>query len=866
MNWSDGNEKRAEANPAVELTHAYSVKPGIFDEMMDPATGIRPHWRDFLDGLEAMPETEMRSRWETAHRLVRENGTTYNVYDETGESAHPWRMDPIPLLIAADEWRQLEAGLIQRARLLNAVVADLYGPQKLLTNGRLPSSLVLGNPNFLRALHGIDLPSNAWLNFIAVDLARAAHNKWWVLSDRTQAPSGAGYALENRVVMGQTLPSIFRNSQVQRLAGFFQALSDNFVRLAGVDEPLIVLMTPGPYNETYFEHAYLARYLGFPLVEGEDLTVRDNKVFLKTLNGLRQVHLIFRRVDGEYCDPLELRADSLLGVAGLVAAARAGNVVIANALGSGLVECEALMSFMPGLCRDVLGEELKIPSTATWWCGQARERDYVLDHLDELVIRPTFSNRTILADRMSAMLPAQMTPVERDELIAHIRQRGHDFIGQEVLPLSTTPSWRDGTLQPRPLVLRVYLCADGDSYRVMPGGLTRIADNTDAHAVSMQQGDASKDTWILWDAPVSTFSRLAAPDQTIALRRSGSNLPSRVADNLFWLGRYAERTENSLRLMRALILRMVGEAGAGDDPQTLQRLVAILVDLGYLRQRAGRRALAAGIRGVEREISGLIFDRQSNTGLLSLLDNLQRTASLVRDRLSGDAWRLLNNLHGRARSRAQGNGLDVDSALALLNTILEELAAFSGMQMENMTRSVGWRLLDIGRRIERAAHMAKIVRELAVEGDPAAEGRLDLLLELGDSTMTYRTRYLTTVQLAPALDLLVVDDTNPRSIAFQAATLKDHIAVLPRDSEMALLSREEYLVEALASELKLLDIDWICQARTKRGKLLHLDRLLERQQNRCLEISDTLARTYFSHATATRSRGATGGVTGGSIA
>ena len=853
MNWTGGSGNRVVDDLTTDLTGAYAPVPGVYDEMMNPSAGIRPHWQAFLQGLGAMPSGELQKRWDTAQRLVRENGTTYNVYDDTGDNAHPWRMDPIPLLISADEWRQIEAGLIQRARLLNAIVADVYGPQNLLTEGWLPPSLVFGNDNFLRALHGIELPSNAWLNFIAVDLARAAHNKWWVLSDRTQAPSGAGYALENRIVMGQTLPHIFRNAQVQRLAGFFQALSDNLVALTRSDNPLIVLLTPGPHNETYFEHAYLARYLGFPLVEGEDLTVRDNKVFLKTLSGLRQVHLIFRRVDSDFCDPLELRTDSLLGVAGLAAAARSGNCIVANALGSGLVECEALMSFMPGLCRHLLGEELLIPSAATWWCGQEHERDHVLANIDQLVIRPTFSNRTILTDRMSAVHPAEMAREDRDRLIGRIKRRGYEFIGQEVLPLSTTPSWRDGTLQPRPLVLRVYICADGDGYRVMPGGLTRIADNINAHAVSMQRGDASKDTWVLWDAPVSTFSRLASPDHAIALRRSGSNMPSRVADNLFWLGRYAERTENTVRLMRSTILRLAGEAGAGDDPQTLKRLTGILVDLGYIRQGAGRRAVAAGIRAVEREVANLIFNRQSTTGMLSLMANLQRTTSLVRDRLSSDAWRVLNNLHVLARRHAYRRDLNVDEALVLLNTMLDELAAFSGMQMENMTRSVSWRLLDIGRRIERATHMAKLLRELAVEGDPAAEGGLDLLLELGDSTMTYRTRYLSAAQLPPVLDLLIADETNPRSIAFQAALLKRHISMLPRDPEQTSLTREEHLVEAVASELKLLDIGQLSETRTKRSRRLRLDRLLERQQSRCSELSDTLARTYFSHAMPVRS-------------
>jgi len=861
MTFMHGKKNTVDDSPLTALNGGYSARAGVYDEMVEANGEIRPHWQVLLDGLGAMSPREIEHHWDTAQRLIRENGTTYNVYDESGDAAHPWRMDPIPFLISADEWRQLETGLIQRTRLLNAVLADLYGPQRLLTDGRLPPSLVFGNDNFLRSLHGIDLPSGTWLNFIAIDLARAADNKWWVLSDRTQAPSGAGYALENRVVMGRTLPNIFRDAQVQRLAGFFQALSDNLVAQARSDDPLIVLLTPGPYNETYFEHAYLARYLGFPLVEGEDLTVRDNKVFLKTLNGLRQVHLIFRRVDSDYCDPLELRTDSVLGVAGLVAAARAGNVVVANALGSGLSECDALMSFMPGLCKHMFGEDLLLPSAATWWCGQERERDYVLENLDSLVIRPTFSNRAILADRMNAVLPAELNADEKSRLVERIMRRGYDFIGQEVLPLSTTPSWQGGSLQPSPMVLRVYVCADGDGYRVMPGGLTRIADNVSAHAVSMQRGDASKDAWVLWDGPVSTFSRLTSPDQISGLRRSGSNMPSRVADNLFWLGRYAERTENTVRLMRSMILRLAGEAGAGDDPQTLHRLMAILVDLGYIRQRAARRAAAAGIQAVEREVANLIFDKHSSAGMLSLMRNLQRTAALVRDRLSGDAWRLLNNLHQFAQSQAHRSRLDVDDALGLLNRMLEELAAFSGMQMENMTRSIGWRLLDIGRRIERATHMAKLVRELAVNGDPAAEGGLDLLLELGDSTMTYRTRYLSVAQLPNVLDLLITDDTNPRSIAFQAATLKDHIAALPRDSEQASLTREELLVEAIASELKLLNIYNLCEARTKSGKRLMLDRLLDRQQDRCTELSDTLARTYFSHAMPVRS----GGMAGGSV-
>jgi uncharacterized alpha-E superfamily protein len=426
------------------------------------------------------------------------------------------------------------------------------------------------------------------------------------------------------------------------------------------------------------------------------------------------------------------------------------------------------------------------------------------------------------------------------------------------LPRSTVPAWVDGSLQPSPMSLRVFVCADGDGFRVMPGGLTRISDTVDAHAITMQQGDGSKDTWVLWDEPVSTFSRLASPDHVVALRRSGRNLPSRVADNLFWLGRYAERTEGTVRLMRSLILRLAGEAGTGDDPQTLRRLMNILVDLGYVSQRQGRKAVAGGIDAVERQVASLIFDSRSRAGLLPLIGDLKRTAGLVRDRLSGDAWRLLNNLLVETEIHAQRADLDIDDALALLNAMLGHLAAFGGMQMENMTRSIGWRLLDTGRRIERAGHMARLLRELAVHGEPESEGALDLLLELGDSTMTYRTRYLSTVQLPVVLDLLLSDDTNPRSIAFQAEVLKQHIAVLPRDAEQAILPRQEYLVESISSELRLVDIYKLSAQQSRRGTRTDLDNLLKKLQAECLELSDILARSYFSHAMTVRS-----GVSGG---
>ncbi len=849
----DASELPAPATGGPSLIADYRPAPGVYDEMMDAGGRVRPHWQAFLANLEAMAADEMSRCRETARRLVRENGVTYNVYGDPRGASRPWRLDPIPMLIATDDWHRLEQGVVQRARLLNIILADLYGPQRLLTEGWLPPALVFGNPSFLRPLHGVGVAENVYLHLLAIDVARAPDGRWWVISDRTQAPSGAGYTLENRVVMARSLAGPFRAAQVQRLASFFQAFSENLLDITRRDNPRIVLLTPGPLNETYFEHAYLARYLGFPLVESADLTVRDSRVYLKTLNGLQQVDLILRRVDAEYCDPLELRADSTIGVAGLVDAVRAGNVTVANALGSGILEVEALMSFLPGLCRHLLGEDLILPEVATWWCGQERERDFVINNLDKLAIRPTFATRSILSAQQSVMLGAQLDDRARAKLFEQIARRGYDFIGQELVSLSTAPGWQDGRLQSRPMALRLYAAAVDGGYQVMPGGLCRTADKSDARAISMQQGDASKDTWVLWDGPVSTFSLLAPPDHEVTLKRSGSDLPSRVADNLFWLGRYAERAESTIRLFRSLLLRLAGEAGAGEDPATRERLLRILVDLGYMRPRTAKKAAAGGLVAVEHEIWVLLFDPESPTGLLGLLADLRRTATLVRERLSLDAWRILSVLNEMAGPDQAEQTLATGEALALLNRLLRSLAALSGMQMENMTRSIGWRLFDMGRRVERAGHMAKLLQELTVRGDPGKEGALDLLLELGDSFMTYRTRYMSVPQLAPVVDLLLVDDSNPRSVAFQLATLEEHVGQLPRATDRAQLTADQHLIAGLRNEVRLVDVPRLCADVDKRGVRTTFARLLERQAKGLGQFSDAIATAYFSHATPVRS-------------
>jgi len=819
------------------LFDGYQPVAGAYDEMMAPTGGLRPHCEKFVQALETLGRRDLAARWENAKRAIRENGVTYNVYGDPQGLDRPWELDMMPELIPSAEWSRLETALIQRAQLFNLVLADIYGPQKLVREGLLPPALVFGNPAFLRPCHGIRMPENIHLHLQAVDLTRAPDGQWWVLADRTQSPSGAGYALENRIVLSRTLPEAFRDCQVKRLASYFRSFRETLMRLSPkrASNPKVVLLTPGPYNETYFEHAYLARYLGFTLVEGGDLTVRDSRVFIKTLEGLQPVDVVLRRLDDSFCDPLELRSDSFLGVAGLVEAARAGNVTIANSLGSGVTETPAILAFLPGLCKHLLGEELRMPSVATWWCGQPVELKYALDHLDKLVMKRAFPS-----DSGDPMFGRTLDETEKASLVADIRARPHEYVGQEQVALSTAPVWVGGKLESRPIVVRAYVAAAGDSYVVMPGGLTRVSRSPDVPVVSMQSGGGSKDTWVLSDTPVVPVSLLAPPGTPIRLDRAATDLPSRVADNLFWLGRYAERAEGSMRLLRSIVVRLT-DGNMTDDSPSLTALLEIMVGLGLLPKKYQQRV---PLRDLENEILALVFKQQRQGSLRQTLNSLRRIAIIVRDRLSIDTWRILNQLHQDLSVR-QGR-VQLTEALAHLNRTIVDLAAFSGMEMENMTRGHGWRFLDIGRRLERSINLTHLLR--AALGATAPEiAVLEPLLEIADSSMTYRRRYFTQPQLAPVLDLLLTDDTNPRSLLFQLAALTDHMKNLPRDAKAPSPTREERLISQTTAYLRQADMNAFCAA-TGEGRADHVTALLTSIEGDLRVLSDTLGHYYFSHA------------------
>ncbi|MDQ6698957.1 MAG: circularly permuted type 2 ATP-grasp protein [Acidobacteriota bacterium] len=815
----------------------------VYDELSADGINPRPHWAGFMEALQAIGSDELAKRWERAQRRIRENGITYNIYGDPLGANRPWNIDPIPLLIPADEWRYIEAGIVQRAHLLGMLLEDIYGPQRLLAEGHIPGALIFANPAFLRPLAGVRVPQQSYLHLLAVDLARSPDGQWWVLADRTQAPSGAGYALENRTIVADMLPDLFRASNVQRLAPFFRAQREALVDLAGRDNPRIVLLTPGPLNETYFEHSYLARYLGFTLVEGADLTVRDRRVYLKTVEGLQQVDVILRRADDSFCDPLELRADSFLGVPGLVDAIVAGNIKVANALGSGLIETAAIMPFLPGLARHLLGERLKLPSVATWWCGQDYALGWVLDHLDSVVVKPAFPSRG-----MEPVFGAELAKAEKRDFAMKLRARPYEYVAQEQVALSTAPVWDNRFIHSRSVVLRTYVVKTRNGWMAMPGGLVRVAE-TGGPVVSMQRGGHSKDAWVLWDGPVDTFSMLRPRGQPVELRRGTADLPSRVADNLFWLGRYAERAECKSRLLRALMTRVKRATDA--ELSCLIRLHGCL-DSHYGKLPKKRKPNAIEL---EQELISLMSDLKRPDSLASTLAEVSRVGGTVRERLSIDMMRLIGQL---PESIGVEDRVSVEYG-AVLNGCLGLLSAFSGMERENITRGPGWLFMSLGRRLERAMYTGRQVRELTIPLAAHDWPLLECLLEVADSSMTYRSRYYTTLQPVAVLDVLMADETNPRSLDFQLSHLADLYGKLPRHIPDDLRAMKHACALLRSFDLQRLDYPLPHSGAPDSNGRGHetppgseeparLARFLRELEGLLPSWSNNLSNTYFSHA------------------
>ncbi|WP_373353013.1 circularly permuted type 2 ATP-grasp protein [Pseudoroseicyclus sp. CXY001] len=725
----------------------YTPLAGVPDELIGEDGAPRPAWGELISALSAMAPAEIAGRHAAAERYLSDAGVFYRQYDgEEAASSRDWPMSHMPVLIAKAEWEEIAAGLTERADLLEKVMADLYGPGSLVSGGHLPPGLVAGNTEWLRPLVGVRPRSGHFLHYLAFDIGRGPGGAWWVLGDRTQAPSGAGFALENRIATARAYSDIYARAHVERLAGFFRRFRETLMEMGGEAEGRVAIMTPGPANASYFEHAYIARYLGVPLLEGDDMIVRGGRLMVRTVSGLKPVSVLWRRLDAGWADPLELNEQSRIGTPGLVSALRAGSLSMVNALGSGVLETRAMLAFLPRISELIDGKPLRMPNIATWWCGAAEERAYVRENAGRMTISGALSTRALF-DAGETMAEAARAEGRFDRWL---EEAGAGLVGQEAVTLSTTPAFAaDGRLVPRPMSLRVFLARTATGWQVMPGGYARIGRESRPAELALQRGGLAADVWVVSPQPVQPDTMLPKEGDD-PLRLQPSALPSRAADNLFWLGRYIERAEMIVRLWRAWHVRLA-EQGAADDP-IFGRLEAHLTSRGVLLGN-----------GIEAAVGPVL---RSAIG----------AAAHVRDRFSLDGWLALSDLDATL-SEISGTLAPGDSTVRGMSALLRMIAGFSGLVHENMFRFTGWRFLSIGRDLERAHSMARLLADFAAPDAP--DGALDLAVELGDSTMTHRRRYAALPTRATVLDLLALDRLNPRAVAFQLVEVGDHASYLP---------------------------------------------------------------------------------------
>jgi uncharacterized circularly permuted ATP-grasp superfamily protein/uncharacterized alpha-E superfamily protein len=810
--------------PAIADQLTSPPREGHFDEMRGTTNTLRESWRRFFELLGPEGFADLDRRLDVVARQVQENGMTYTVYADEGPP-RPWSLDLLPFVVEPAEWREIEAGIEQRAALLEAIACDAYGPQRLIAEGFIPAALVHGHPGYLREMHDVDVPGDVRLHIVAFDLGRGPDGRWSVVSQRTQAPSGLGYALENRLTISRLFPEAFSDLRVQHLAASYRRLVDMLEELVQregdtmfdqpaprdmteshlqrlhVDSsmegrnrvPRIVLLTPGPYNETYFEHAYLARYLGLPLVEGSDLTVRDERVYLKTMHGLERVHGILRRLDDDFCDPVELRSESTIGVPGLIQAIRGRHVLVANALGCGFLESPALNGFLPAIAQHLRNEEVKLPSLSSWWCGEAAAREQVTPDLASRVVKPTYPSTTGRPG-FEPLIGAVATPSQLDTWKKRIDSDPDAYTVQGHLPLSQAPTWTGGRIVPRAAMLRVFAIAeaptidrDGISkkrWHVVPGGLARIASK-DRQIVSMQRGGSSLDTWVRTEGAIDDFTMLPPklqPEELVAARTTRARpVSSRAAENLFWMGRYTERAEYDVRLIRLVLNRL-----PADDrlpPLFFDAVRELCITAGLVERAVPSPRMAPRI--FERALIAGLLPSEDNRGVGFALHALSRAAGQIRDRLSPEHWRLVSSTiedySARLGSLKPDEKVTGPMARDALEHVGTQLYAITGAQTDRMTRDDGWRLLTIGRQVERLLAMSNALHVM-LERDVLQSEReraFALVLGLFDSTITYRSLYQRRQELAALLDLLVFDEENPRALATMIKVLRIEVARLP---------------------------------------------------------------------------------------
>jgi uncharacterized circularly permuted ATP-grasp superfamily protein/uncharacterized alpha-E superfamily protein len=838
-----------------EFLQQYIPASNSYNELFTDEGKVRADWMNFFSSLQNLGHTEIQNRTNDIIRLLKENGVAYNIYNETSGEMRPWELDPIPQIIPASEWAVINKGLIQRATLFNLLLKDIYGPQTLIKEGIIPQELIYMHPGFLRSCVNINLPGQQHLVVYSADMARGADGRLWIISDRTQAPSGYGYALENRFAMSGVLPELFSNLRVRRLSPFFDSLQQalNSIAPHKDETPRIVILTPGPDNETYFEHSYLSGYLGTTLVEGNDLMVKDNFVWLKTIEGLERVDVILRRMDDMYCDPLELKSDSLLGIPGLLQVVRKGNVAIANPLGSSIIENTGLVPFLNHAARHFLKEELIIPSIATWWCGQPKEMLYVIDNLHKLVIRRIFRKTP---GTRSTIDGASLSEAKARELITEIKANPHLYTGQEKINFSSTPSWVDGKIEPGHSLIRSYLVKNEDSFIAMPGGLTRTSNAKDHFVISNQTGGTSKDTWV-----ISSGEDHVQPVK-LQLQTSGTynllqkdSLPSHTAENLYWAGRYTERLINNARLMRTVMQFAIQNhplqqpASGVTKKILLEALTHCTYSYpGFLGDESSGQYIQL-INNPWQEFSKSLFDDNKNGGLSQNLLAFKRSVSNVRSFLSTDTWRVVDQMAEtwqKARTRSHHDPMSMITDIDNLNT---SMFAFLGMNRENARREQEWAILDLGRKFEQSLFIIRLLQQI-LDKKQEAQTEYELLeavMTATQSMVTYRYTFRDHLQLPLVLELLMLDMNYPKSLGYLIDKISQHVSNMPKQGKPQTLNEPERLMLEAHTLLHLSDGLALCKYEESSLQYANLKKLLTRLNELLLETNTVISKTYFKH-------------------
>ena len=797
---------------------------------MPDADDAQPHWQRLTAALRALGTAALAGRAGEARRLLHESGASYNVYRADGER-QPWPLDVAPLLIASDEWAAIEAGLTQRAEVLNLLLSDLYGPREVLRRGLLPPALVFGHGGFLRACQDIRLPFAHQLPLYAADLVRDRDGRMWVLADRTQAPSGLGYALENRRVTARVLPSLYREAQAHRHEPFLRALRANLAAAAPAAarrDPALALLTPGTRNETYYEQALLAETLGLQLVEGADLVMRGGRLQRRALDGLRPVDVLWRRVDDAWCDPLQLRPDSVLGVPGLLEAARRRQVSVINPVGSGVLENPALGAYLPALARYFLGEDLRLPSVESFWCGDAQHLDYVLDHLPRLVIKRL---QRRVGER--SVFGADLDRAEQNVWRERIRERPLDFVAQAVVLPQPAPSFTGRVLAQRPVLLRAFLTAGNDGYRVLPGGFARVAPRADTRFISNQAGAMGKDVWVLASEPEAEV--VYPPMLSVATETAG--LSRRAAENLYWFGRYLERSQSTLRLLR-MVLAATGN-GTADADAGLDRALPLLHALAY---QTSADIHWTGAASLAPQLGRVLTNPAQVDSVAFTLEALARAAEAVREHLPDDALHVLVDV-GQPLA-----ALPADVAMEQLDNCVRALLAgtwaVSGAVGQGMERGDAWRFLDLGRCVERGQNALGVLRSLFASGADAGDvAASDAALAFAGGSPVHRHAGGAS-SLREVLERLLLDARLPRGLAAPMQAIEQHLAALPTaQANRRRFGAAARLALDASTRLRLLDLDRL----TADGSLDRpaFDQFLARSEHLLRAVSDSLGTDYF---------------------